>query len=192
MTKYQHDTKSAIDLNDRKSSDRVLNIIEILFILLSLTILMLSLFFSIASVSGSSMEKTLSNGDYIIFSGLFYTPKSGDIVVFDANSSEFDYPLVKRVIATEGQTIDIDPATGLITVDSIPLSEPYIKDQAAVSYGTDIFPYTVEPGRVFLLGDNRNNSVDSRSDIIGTVPVENILGKVILRFYPFTSFGIPN
>ncbi|MBR5452525.1 MAG: signal peptidase I [Clostridia bacterium] len=191
MEKHRWDSAVADkeDSSPGRTAKEIFDWVEILVVLLSLVMIVITFFCRAAAVSGSSMEGTLSDGDLVIFSGLFYEPKQGDIVVFDPDSDAFTHPLVKRVIATEGQTLDIDPHSGGITVDGILLNEPYVEDTA--EYDASAFPYTVEEGRVFLLGDNRNNSVDSRSDMIGTVSVKNILGRVILRFYPIRSFGIP-
>jgi len=172
-----------------KGAREILDLAEVLVIVISLSVVMITFFCRVAAVSGGSMENTLRDGDLVIFSGLFYEPRQGDIVVFDPGSDTFPHPLVKRVIATGGQTVDLDSFSGCITVDGVPIDEPYIKDAAV--YDESLFPFTVEEGYVYLLGDNRNNSVDSRSAKIGAVSVKNILGKVILRFYPIRSFGIP-
>ena len=136
----------------------------------------------VVSVVGTSMYPTLCNGDRIITSNLFYTPKDGDIVVVK-KASFGDEPIVKRVIATAGQTVDIDFSTGIVYVDGEALDEPYT---AAPTITQEDFsgPVTVPEGCVFLMGDNRNDSTDSRSSRIGMVDTRCIIGKVYLILYP--------
>lgn len=136
----------------------------------------------VVSVVGTSMYPTLCNGDRIITSNLFYTPKAGDIVVVK-KSSFGDEPIVKRVIATAGQTVDIDFTTGTVYVDGAALDEPYT---AAPTLSQEDFegPVTVPEGCVFLMGDNRNDSTDSRSSRIGMVDTRCIIGKVYLIIFP--------
>ena len=145
----------------------------------------------VAVVDGDSMTNTLRHGDQLLVQELFYTPKQGDIVVCQAMLFGFDNPIVKRVIATEGQTVSIDPQTWTVTVDGVPLEEDYVlriqgKDMVGWSYGES---YTVPEGHVFVMGDNRNGSWDSRDDRVGPIDERYIVGKVIFRFAPLGSFG---
>ena len=143
--------------------------------------------FRTVGVVGPSMEQTLHQGDRLIISGLFYTPKYGDIVVLRKDTFKND-PIIKRVIATEGQTIDIDFDRGVVYVDGISLEEPYIN--ALTTLREDFQgPVTVPDGCVFVMGDNRNRSTDSRTSSIGCVDVRYIIGRVILRLAPFNQFG---
>ncbi len=142
-------------------------------------------------VVGGSMENTLEDGDRLIISKLFYTPEYGDIVVLRQPSFR-EEPIVKRVIATEGQTVDIDFKKCLVIVDGKPLDEPYTKEYGFYSYlDPQDFEYEIEvpEGCVFVMGDNRNGSTDSRTDSIGCVDVRNILGKVIFRIAPLNKIG---
>ena len=153
-------------------------------------------------VDGHSMETTLSHGERIIAQDLFYTPKQGDIVVFHLVNDTFKRPLVKRVIATEGQTVEIDYDAKTIFVDGVryPDDHAYFEGDTfdirtdldpkyTYSYGgKTFFRATVPEGMIFVLGDNRNNSTDSRSVHIGFVDVDCVLGKAILRLDPFTIF----
>ncbi len=141
----------------------------------------------LVNVDGSSMYPTLHDYDKVaLLSGLLYEPEAGDIIVLRAPG--YDVPLVKRIIATEGQTVDIDFAAGVVYVDGEALDEPYT---AAPTHapGDQTFPQTVAEGCVFVLGDNRNDSTDSRFARVGQVPEEQILGKVLLVLWPLNRFG---
>ena len=124
----------------------------------------LMLFLRIIVVDGPSMERTLLNGDYMLLvSNMFYKePKHGDVVVVSKQAYDNGKPIVKRVIATEGQTVDIDFNEGVVYVDGVAQDEPYTKTLTTLKEGT-VFPLVVEEGKVFVMGDNRNNSKDSRS-----------------------------
>ena len=138
-------------------------------------------------VVGSSMVPTLEQGDRLIISKLFYTPQQGDIVVLQKDSFA-DYPLIKRVIATEGQTVDIDFDAGVVYVDGVALDEPYTAEPTVVREDFDE-PVTVPEGCIFVMGDNRNRSTDSRTDSIGCVDTRLIMGKALLRLTPLSKFG---
>jgi len=134
-------------------------------------------------VDGRSMLQTLHHSDRVIISNLLYTPNNGDIIVFYSPSEQFEFPLVKRVIAKEHQTVDIDFENGYVYVDGIVLNEPYI---AALTTARHDFyaPVTVPPGFVFVLGDNRNSSTDSRDNVVGLIDTRYILGKVLFVLIP--------
>lgn len=142
-------------------------------------------------VVGGSMENTLQEGDRLVISKLFYTPENGDIVVLRQPSFR-EEPIVKRIIATEGQTVDFDFKNCLVIVDGKVLDEPYTKDYGNYTFlDPQDFEYeiTVPEGCVFVMGDNRNGSTDSRTDSIGCVDVRNILGRVIFRIAPLNKLG---
>lgn len=138
-------------------------------------------------VVGSSMVPTLEQGDRLIISKLFYTPQRGDIVVLQKDSFA-DYPLIKRVIATEGQTVDIDFDAGVVYVDGVALDEPYTAEPTVTREDFDE-PVTVPEGCIFVMGDNRNRSTDSRTDSIGCVDTRLIMGKALFRLTPLNKFG---
>jgi len=166
-------------------------------------VFLLTLIVRTGYVDGASMAPTMLDGDRYLVSGLFYTPKQGDIIVFQPEINDLTLRaihdirdnrklLVKRVIATEGQVVDIDAETRRVLVDGVVLSEPYLsgnitdkRPDAPIDY-----PYTVPAGHVFVLGDNRTASVDSRQ--IGSVDIRTILGEVIVRFFPFDKIGEVN
>jgi len=133
------------------------------------------------------MEQTLHHRDYLIVSNMFYTPQPGDVVVLTKRSFMED-SIVKRVIATEGQTVDIDFETGIVSVDDTALDEPYV-NASTNRQGDMQFPATVPPGHVFVMGDNRNDSYDSRWELLGMVDTRYIVGHTLLRVFPFTAFG---
>ncbi len=154
-------------------------------------VLILFLFvFRIAIVDGSSMKNTLVDGDLVLLvnSTIAGKPQQGDIIVASKESYSNGAPIIKRVIATEGQTVDINFATGTVMVDGIVLNEPYISSLTDVFEGVT-FPYVVEDGCVFVMGDNRGNSKDSRSPDIGTIDCREIVGKAVFLISPGTDNG---
>ena len=157
--------------------DLVFGLVAILFIFMFV--------FRILVVSGPSMQQTLVDGDCLILvSNIFYNnPKYGDIVVASKDSFKNGEPIIKRVIATEGQTVNIDFESGIVYVDDVPLDEPYTSTPTNLYEGIS-FPVVVEEGCVFLLGDNRNDSNDSRSTSIGQIDKREILGKVLFLVLP--------
>ncbi len=138
-------------------------------------------------IKGPSMMQTLQNGDTVILSNLLYTPKYPDIV-FIKTEAYGEKPIVKRIIATEGQTVNIDFERGVVSVDGVELREPYVNGQTTLRINFD-GPVTVPEGHVFVMGDNRNESSDSRDDRVGMVDVHDILGKVYLVLIPGKGYG---
>ena len=158
--------------------------------LLGVVILILLLLFRVVVVSGPSMNSTLIDGDYLILlNNTFYRdPKPGDIIVASKESYDNGTPIVKRIIATEGQTVDIDFAAGIVFVDGKQLVEEYTYTPTNQYEGVD-FPLTVAQGCVFVMGDNRNVSKDSRNPEIGLIDTREILGKAIFLVLPGTANG---
>lgn len=130
-------------------------------------------------VSGSSMNETLHNGDLLFVSRLGNEAKAGNIVVITKPYSGGE-PLIKRVIATEGQTVDINFDEGIVFVNGEALDEPYVNTPTNRYFDME-FPVTVPEGCVFCMGDNRNNSYDSRAEEIGMIDTRYILGRVVCR-----------
>ena len=158
--------------------------------ILGLILLIFTFCMRVVIVSGSSMFSTLVDGDYLLLlSKIFYSePKQGDVVVLNRESFHEDQPIIKRIIATEGQTVDIDFVTGTVYVDGQALVEPYINNLTTNSEGM-VFPLTVEENCIFVLGDNRQVSKDSRNPEIGLVDEREILGKAIFLYLPGTHYG---
>lgn len=171
-----------------KRQEFVRGLDTIYFLALILTIYML--FFRVVVVIGPSMYDTLIQGDRLLLaSSLVYSePKQGDIVVCSKDSFEGGTCFVKRVIATEGQTVEIDYNTGEVRVDGELLDEPYLYSPTKRDEGMD-FPLTVGEGQVFVMGDNRERSTDSRSPSIGLVDERQILGKALFIISPGDNGG---
>lgn len=152
---------------------------------LAAIIIVLLLFFRVVIVSGSSMYNTLVDGDYLLLiSNTFYhNPKAGDIVVISKESFDNGEPIVKRVIATAGQTVDIDFDAGIVYVDDVALDEPYTYTPTNTSGGME-FPLTVDEGCIFVMGDNRNRSRDSRYPELGQIDTREVLGKAVFVLFP--------
>ena len=173
-----------------------------LFIISACAVLLLFSFATrICRVDGPSMLNTLHDSEMLLVTDLFYTPERGDIVVFHQTGdqpSDLNEPIVKRVIATEGEWIDIKNVNGKLQVtvynsdykNPIILDEYYARyDDGVGYYKYDVFPVQVPQGCTFVMGDNRGNSLDSRSPSIGFVDNRRILGKVVCRLMPFDKFG---
>ena len=146
-------------------------------------VLIFTFFVRIVGVVGSSMVPTLHQGDYVLTSNLFYTPKQGDIVILRKLSFD-ERAIVKRVIAVEGQTVDIDFDAGVVYVDGAPIYEPYVNAPTLreLDFKGEI---TVPDNCVFVLGDNRNESLDSRRDTLGCVDTRYIIGRGYMVLLPF-------
>ena len=142
----------------------------------------------VIDVSGSSMVPTLRDGDKMIVSDLFYKPKYGDIVVFKTDQYDPDRALVKRVIATEGQEISLDFDRGVVYINGSPIEEDYIAELTTTKLDF-IGPQTVPKGCVFVMGDNRNASTDSRKKEIGMVDERMILGRAYYVVFPLSEMG---
>lgn len=163
--------------------------------LMAAVIVIFLLLFRVVVVSGRSMNNTLYDGDYLLLvSNVFYqNPRQGDVIVASKDSFKDGTPIVKRVIATEGQWVDIDFELGIVYVgndlESLKaLDEPYVLGSTTLQEGTS-FPLQVEQGHIFVMGDNRGDSMDSRDPRIGQIDVREVMGKVVFLFFPGTNFG---
>lgn len=160
---------------------------EALLISLAAVILVFVFGVRIIGVEGQSMEPTLQDSNQLLVSNLFYTPEKGDIVILTKDTF-MTSPIVKRVIATAGDTVDIDFDTGAVRINGTVLEEDYIAEPTYTQLDLD-FPQTVPEGCIFVMGDNRNHSTDSRFSELGMVDTRYVIGKVLLRIYPFNELG---
>ncbi len=160
-------------------------------------VIIFSFVFRIVAIEGSSMNNTLFDGERIIISNMFYEPSYGDIVVISRNTENsskggtYAEPIIKRIIATEGDKVDIDFQKGIVYVNDKPLKEDYTKEPTYSSSDVS-FPLIVKEDCVFVLGDNRNDSLDSRSSEIGEdgqINKKYILGHAVMRVFPINKFG---
>lgn len=160
-------------------------------------VLLFTFFGRITRVDGESMLNTLHDGDLLLLQSVGYTPKTGDIVVLNKTTDESltllgGEAIVKRVIATGGQTVRIDYETSTVYVDGEPLDEPYIWEEMDWRTGpcSGQTPIEVPEGSVFVMGDNRNNSTDSRHELLGTVDSRYILGRAVCIIFPLSDIGL--
>ena len=155
---------------------------------LAFVLLVFTFFIHTNTVVGGSMTPTLLEGDRLLVTDFLYHPSQGDIVIISKKTFRTS-PIVKRVIAVEGQTVDIDFEKHEVYVNGNLLDEPYINEPTARSFDMT-FPVTVPEGCVFVMGDNRNASDDSRDSQLGFVDERYIQGRVFLRYWPFNVFGV--
>lgn len=159
----------------------------------AVTVVVLAFAFAvrIVSVSGPSMQETLQNGDKLLVlnSHLCGEYQPGDIVIFQRPDFEDGEQIVKRVIAVAGQTVDIDFGAGVVYVDGKALEEPYTREPTWLDEGLD-FPVTVPEGCVFVMGDNRNDSKDSRHPDLGPLDTRHIIGRAVLIAIPGETAGL--
>ena len=177
--------KDALDHEMRKQEYKTAfaKTIGILVAVAAFSVLIASFFVKVQKISGESMYPTLSTGQIVIaFKTDTFEP--GQLVAFYYNNKV----LIKRVIGSPGDWINID-SEGNVTVNGVVLDEPYLTEKSLEP--TDIeFPYQVPESRYFVLGDNRSVSIDSRSDVVGCISKEQLIGHVLFRIYPFGEFGI--
>ncbi len=161
-------------------------------------ILVFTFVFRIVGVVGDSMlpgliganEDRGTVGDRLIVSQLFYTPKQGDIVIVTQPIGGTNEPIIKRVIAVAGQTVDIDEQKRVVLVDGVEIEESYLGGYGITDKKDLELPVTLKEGEVFVLGDNRKNSLDSRFKSVGVIDERYIMGKAVFRIFPFDRIGL--
>lgn len=188
---YEESKQAKYDPKKPRRIDSLFDFVELFVFTLIAVMLLTSFVFKHSIVSGSSMENTLDNGDHLIITDFFYTPERGDIVVCDYREHTIKYPVVKRVIGIPGDVVEVKIVNSkyVVYVNGRQLDEPYVKIDLSGEF-TAQAPITIPEGMYFVMGDNRNKSADSRNPMsLGLVPEESVLGKVLLRIYPFDKFG---
>ena len=182
----------------------IYDFVELFIIAVCIVFLIFSFALRLCLVNGPSMERTLYNGESLLISDLFYTPEQGDVVVFHQTSetnAHYNELIVKRVIATEGQFVKVVKDGVYVSEDNNFEEDERIDESGYaymdVGYMLDYYnaldkTFEVPEGCIFVLGDNRNHSADSRDPDIGFVDVRRVVGKVIFRIAPFNRFGTVN
>ena len=167
--------------------------LQSLVIAVSAMILLFTFVVRVNQVKGHSMDNTLQPQELLLVWHLGYTPKAGDIVIVNRPNVDIleGEAIVKRVIAVGGQTVDIDYGAGIVYVDGVPLDEPYIKETMYLP-GSPYMQQThfdIPEGSVFVMGDNRNGSTDSRHELVGAVDNSFVLGHAVFSFWPLSKAG---
>ena len=175
-----------VEADPNASSRETYDWIQCLLVALIICVLIFMFCVRVIDVIGASMNPTLYNGEKMLVSGLFYKPKVGDVVVFKKDEYDPNKLLVKRVVAVEGQEINMDFENGIVYIDGVAIAEDYISEP---TYNKLDFlgPKTVPEGCVFVMGDNRNMSIDSRKKEIGMLDTRLILGKAYYVIYPLSE-----
>ena len=159
---------------------------------LVLLLVVFTFFGRLIGVNGHSMDPTLNHQDMLFLQSIAYEPKQGDVVVLHKDFGDIEYPIVKRVIAVGGQTVEINYNTSTVYVDGQPLDEPYILEPMVSPDGVynQSTYWEVPEGSIFVMGDNRNNSSDSRDSRLGPVDEDYVLGRAICTVLPFQHISL--
>lgn len=173
-----------LQLNQSQAVASVFDWLSSLLTALICVLLVMSFFFRVIKVDGTSMEPTLINTDKVIITELFYTPRNGDVVVI-SHGEEYAEPLVKRVIAIPGQEIRIDFENNAVYIDGEKLDEPYIQGTTIRGdKSSDEINGIIPEGKIFVMGDNRTVSLDSRYKRVDLIDVSSVIGKAQLDVIP--------
>lgn len=172
--------------NNSSATNTLYEWIHSIVVAIVIVVLLLTFVFRLINIDGTSMENTLKDSDKVILTNFFYEPEVGDIVVIPAGKY-YDKPIIKRIIALEGQEVYINYITHEVFVDGILLEEDYISSETISKEGEIEYSITVGEGEAFILGDNRGVSFDSR--YFDCVSVDDIIGKAQFIIYPPNRFG---
>lgn len=189
----RHSRQAVPEEAERKPGRELFEWLQMIMGCVLVAVVLFNCFARLTRVDGDSMNNTLQDGELMLVWSLGYTPRQGDIVVLNKTTADFlgNRAIVKRVIATGGQTVDIDYNTGTVYVDGEPLDEPYIREEMYLPYVSTMQQthWEVPEGSIFVMGDNRNASTDSRDDRLGTIDEDYVLGKVVLGLWPPSRVG---
>ena len=177
--------------NYKKAANEIFDWIEIFVFSTAFVMILFSFVIRMTVVHGASMEDTLIEKEFVAVSDLYLDLEQGDIVVCQNKANQYHKePIVKRVIAEAGQVVDINFDTWTVTVDGVVVDEPYIKLSTDRRITSDwVYPYTVPENHIFVMGDNRNHSADSRSNEVGPIDLRYIVGKVVFRVFPINKIA---
>lgn len=180
------------DPKNPRRCDTLFDFVELIVYSLVIVLVLTTFFFKHSVVDGDSMQNTLHDGEHLIITNLFYTPQRGDVIVCEDYSTAVPKPIVKRVIGVAGDVIEIT-AEGVWRNGEL-LYESYVyTDGFEYDYNCEFVfyePVVVPEGKIYVMGDHRNKSTDSR--VLGPIDEDSVIGKVVLRFYPFDKFGVIN
>lgn len=187
MPKKSKQQKIKFKVNDKKVTDYMFDLTRtIIFVFVFMSVIF-TFIMRDANVVGNSMLDTLHSDDKILMTNFMYKPKCGDIVAINAEN-QIEKRIIKRVIATEGQTLVVDYSKNAVYVDGIQIDEPYVSSITREPSNPLQIPYVIPEGYIFVMGDNRIISLDSRDKSIGLVSVNDVIGKAQFIVYPFDRF----
>lgn len=195
----QHETapeKNSNGAGEKKTraGAQLFELVQMITAVVIIAVVMFNCALRLTRVDGHSMDYTLQDGELMLVWSPFYTPKTGDIVVVNKTTASFlsNRAIVKRVIATAGQTVDIDYAHNAVYVDGVALDEPYIKEEMDRPWQPTMQQthWEVPQDSIFVMGDNRNGSTDSRDEQLGVVHLDYVIGKAAVSLWPMSKLGV--
>ncbi len=187
MPKKSKQQKIKFKVNDKKVTDYMFDLTRTIIFVFAFMSVIFTFIIRDANVVGNSMLDTLHSDDKILMTNFMYKPKCGDIVAINAEN-QIEKRIIKRVIATEGQTLVVDYSKNAVYVDGIQIDEPYVSSITREPSNPLQIPYVIPEGYIFVMGDNRIISLDSRDKSIGLVSVNDVIGKAQFIVYPFDRF----
>lgn len=187
MPKKSKQQKIQFKVNDKKVTDYMFDLTRTIIFVFAFMSVIFTFIIRDANVVGNSMLDTLHSDDKILMTNFMYKPKCGDIVAINAEN-QIEKRIIKRVIATEGQTLVVDYSKNAVYVDGIQIDEPYVSSITREPSNPLQIPYVIPEGYIFVMGDNRIISLDSRDKSIGLVSVNDVIGKAQFIVYPFDRF----